>query len=101
GVGGAEIFNVDQGIPAGPVRFMSPQWLDMMRFAASEANRLGLQLCMHNAAGWSSSGGPWNTPDHAMQMLTTSELHVTGPRHLDAALAQPATKLNSYHDIAV
>ncbi|MBV9867409.1 MAG: hypothetical protein JO316_18790 [Abitibacteriaceae bacterium] len=100
GVGGAEIFNVDQGIPAGPVRFMSPQWLDMMKFAASEANRLGLELCMHNCAGWSSSGGPWNTPDHAMQFLTTSERHVHGPLHFDDVLAQPATKLNSYHDIA-
>jgi hypothetical protein len=101
GVGGAEIFNVDQGIPAGPVRFMSPQWLDMMKFAGSEANRLGLELCMMNCAGWSSSGGPWNTPDHAMQFLTFSEQHVTGPLAFDGVLAQPKTRLKTYHDIAV
>ena len=101
GVGGAEIFNVDQGIPAGPVRFMSPQWLDMMKFAASEADRLGLELCMHNCAGWSSSGGPWNTPAHAMQFVTTSEQHAAGPSHFDALLPQPASKLNYYRDIAV
>jgi hypothetical protein len=43
-----------------------------------EANRLGLKLCVENCAGWSSSGGPWNTVTNAMQCLTSSEL--TGHR---------------------
>ena len=93
GIGGAQIFNVDCGIPAGPVKFLSPEWRELMQHAAQEADRLGLELCVHNGAGWSSSGGPWNTPAHAMQRVTTSEQKVKavdyigarGPRRVGAA----------------
>jgi hypothetical protein len=101
GIGGAEIFNADCGIPAGPVKFLSPEWRDLMRFAAQEANRLGLELCLHNCAGWSSSGGPWNTPEHAMQRVTTSELAVTGPAQFSGVLPAPPQQLGFYRDIAV
>ena len=78
GIGGAQIFNVDVGIPSGSAPFMSPQWRECILHAAKEAKRLGLELCVHNSAGWSSSGGPWITPDHAMQRLTFSEQTVSG-----------------------
>ena len=101
GLGGAQIFNVDCDIPPGPVKFLSPEWQAMMLHAASEANRLGLELCMHNCAGWSSSGGPWNTPEHAMQRVTTSEQQVQGPAHFNGTLRSPPAKLGFYRDIAV
>jgi hypothetical protein len=101
GIGGAEIFNVDCGIPAGPVRFLSPEWRALMLWTAQEANRLGLKLCLHNCAGWSSSGGPWNTPEHAMARVTISETTVTGPSHFSAILPRPSTQLGYYRDIAV
>ena len=101
GIGGAEIFVVDEGIPAGPASFMSPQFQEMFKHAVSEADRLGLELCMHNCAGWSSSGGPWNTPEHAMQFVTTGETHVKGPAKFAEVLAQPTTRLDFYRDIAV
>ncbi|RYX82939.1 hypothetical protein EON83_16945 [bacterium] len=101
GIGGAEIFFASQEIPLGPVRFMSPEWFEMVGFAASEAKRLGLDLSMHNCAGWSSSGGPWNTPENGMQTVTTSETRVSGNSHFDAALPQPETKLGTYREIAV
>src|SRR3954452_12140421 len=67
GLGGAQIFNVDQGVPAGTVDFMSSAWREAVVHAAKEAKRLGLELCLHNCAGWSSSGGPWITPEFSMQ----------------------------------
>src|SRR3954462_14117224 len=63
GIGGALLMDVSQGIPRGPVRFGSPQWREMFQHAVAEAGRLGLQLNMHNAPGWSGSGGPWVTPE--------------------------------------
>src|SRR5262245_31456739 len=51
GIGGAQIFNASEGIPPGPAKFLSPEWRDLMKFAAQEANRLGLELCLHNCAG--------------------------------------------------
>src|SRR5205085_5355316 len=43
GIGGAQIFNVDVGIPAGPVPFMSDRWREMIGHAAKEADRLGIE----------------------------------------------------------
>jgi hypothetical protein len=99
GLGGAQIFNVDCGIPSGPVKVMSPEWVDLMKHAVSEANRLGLELCMHNCAGWSSSGGPWITPEFAMQELTTASLTLDGPQHFAGQLPRPNAKSDFYRDI--
>ncbi|MFI5385368.1 MAG: glycosyl hydrolase [Fimbriimonadales bacterium] len=101
GLGGAEIFNVDVGIPAGKTPFMSPPWNDAISHAISEGRRLGLEICVHNCSGWSSSGGPWIKPEYAMQFLTWSETPVHGPSHFEGDLEQPPTKENFYRDIAV
>lgn len=101
GIGGAQIFNVSEAIPDGPAPFMSPRWLELVRHAAEEADRLGVELCLHNCAGWSSSGGPWITPEHAMQILVTSEVRVKGPASFDEELPQPEVREGYYRDIAV
>ncbi|HVP12969.1 MAG TPA: glycosyl hydrolase [Phycisphaerae bacterium] len=101
GLGGAQIFNVSENIPEGSVAIMSPEWRELVKYAAKEANRLGLELCMHNCSGWSSSGGPWIKPEFAMQMVVISETHAEGPARFSTALPQPATRRNFYQDIAV
>jgi len=101
GLGGAEIFNPDCGIPPGPVKFNSPEWHEMFRHAVREANRLGLQLEAHNCAGWSSSGGPWNVASNGMMRVVTSEIQVTGPTNFSGLLPEPPKKLDYYRDIAV
>src|SRR5258705_9161991 len=55
GLGGAQIFNVSESIPEGPIAYNSAAWRAMVKHAAAEADRLGLELCIHNCAGWSSS----------------------------------------------
>ena len=66
GIGGAQIFNVGKpgstAIPAGPIEYMTPEWLELVLHATREAVRVGIELCFHNCAGWTSSGGPWITP---------------------------------------
>ncbi|HEU4388694.1 MAG TPA: glycosyl hydrolase, partial [Blastocatellia bacterium] len=101
GVGGVQMFDVGTGIPKGPVQTLSPEWLRLVRHAASEANRLGLSFTMHNCPGWSSSGGPWVTPDRAMQQLVWSETFVEGGRQLEVTLPRPYAKLNYYRDAMV
>ncbi|RYG62636.1 hypothetical protein EON80_22755, partial [bacterium] len=101
GIGGAQLFNVSENIPAGKALFMTPEWKAMVKFAAEEANRLGIELCMHNCAGWSSSGGPWNTPANSMQVITTSETKVSGPTSFDANLPRPNANRDYYGDITV
>jgi hypothetical protein len=101
GLGGAQIFNVSESIPAGPVDYNSPQWRAMVKHAASEADRLGLELCIHNCAGWSSSGGPWVEPQDAMQTVVVSETRAQGPAPFAKELAQPKASHGFYNDIAV
>ncbi|MGV8090504.1 MAG: glycosyl hydrolase [Mangrovibacterium sp.] len=101
GIGGAQIFNVDYRIPHGKVRVNSPEWFDMVKFAVAEAKRLGLEICLHNCAGWSSSGGPWNTPENSMKIVVTSEIKVKGPGKLASLPPQPEANLDFYRDIAV
>lgn len=106
GIGGAQMFTVAVGIPSGPVGYMSPKWQEMVVHAVKEAGRLGVELCIHNCAGWSSSGGPWIKPEHAMQVLAWSEKKVSGPTRFQDEL--PAAKppfvyasVPYYRDIAV
>lgn len=101
GIGGAQIFNAGEGIPPGPVKFNSPEWHDMFSFAVKEADRLGLELCIHNCAGWSSSGGPWNSKEHSMEHVVMTETKVSGGQKFSGTLPQPKAEWNVYHDIAV
>lgn len=101
GIQEAQIFNVGQGYPEGTATFMSPTWLEMVRFAAAEAKRLDMEIAIHNGAGWSSSGGPWVTPEFAMQTIVISEAHYEGKKRLKEKLSQPQSKSEYYRDIAV
>lgn len=101
GLGGAQIFNVSEGIPTGPILFMSPEFRGLVKHAAVEANRLGIELCIHQCAGWSSSGGPWTTPENAMQRVVFTQTQATGPSQFSAALPEPEKKEGFYRDIAV
>ncbi|HEV8482528.1 MAG TPA: glycosyl hydrolase, partial [Blastocatellia bacterium] len=101
GVGGVQMFDVGTGIPKGPVATLSLEWVRLVQHAASEANRLGLSFTMHNCPGWSSSGGPWVTPDRAMQQLVWSETLIDGGRRVDVILPKPFAKLNYYRDAMV
>jgi len=101
GIGGVLIMEVDQGAPLGPIPFASTEWRELFRHVASEAARLGLQLNMNNDAGWNGSGGPWVTPDKAMQKVVWTETSVQGPTHYDGHLPQPPTVAGFYRDIAV
>lgn len=104
GLGGAQIFSVPCGIPTGLVKqvpYFSDDWRAMEQHAAEECARLGLELSALMGDGWSGGGGPWIKPDNAMQRVTWSETTVSGPSRFADKLPQPATKLDTYRDIAV
>ncbi len=101
GIGGVLIMDVNQGTPPGPMPFMDEKWQEMFGFAVQEAKRLGLEINMNNDAGWNGSGGPWITPEYAMQTLTFSETRVDGGKMTDIVLTQPPSKGDYYRDVAV
>jgi len=71
------------------IAFGTPEWLDAVRYAASEAERLGLEMAIFSSAGWSETGGPWVKPEQAMKKLVWSETVVEGPRSFAGKLPQP------------
>lgn len=99
GLGGVLLFNVTQGIPIGPVKFNSPEHIELIRHMASEAERLELSFGVHNCDGWTSSGGPWITPDISMKKVVWSETFAVGGA-VDIVLPQPDSFENYYEDIA-
>ena len=101
GIAGVQVFDADCGIPAGPVRFGTDAWYEMLLHAIRECGRLGLSFGIANCSGWANSGGPWVTPADSMKYVQVSETHVTGPRRFSAVLPRTKDDHGFYEDIAV
>jgi hypothetical protein len=81
--------------------YISLTWLDLVKHAATEAERLGIEVGIHNCAGWATTGGPWTKPEHAMQQLVTAEMIIWGNRNVVQKLPHPEIFEGYYRDIAV
>jgi hypothetical protein len=86
GLGGVLLMDVAQEIPTGDVGFGSPEWRALLKHSVLEATRLGLEVTLHNSAGWTGSGGPWITPETGMQRLVFSRTNLAGPGRFSANL---------------
>lgn len=99
GVGGVVYYDqVHNKTTAGAIEAFSPAWWQMLRFSASEARRLGLTFECHVSNGY-VAGGPWVTPDMAMQRLTTTDTMVQGGGNVELSLPVPPSSY--YKDVAV
>jgi len=99
GIGGVLLFDIGL-LPAGKVINRSPEWYELVKFAVSEAAERNIKITL-NCPGWSGSGGPWITPELAMQELTWSETVLEGEREFSSVLPRPPAKLGYYRDAAV
>lgn len=108
GIAGATIFNISSNADKGGfmnnsytqgITYHNSAWWKLVQHAAAEADRLGLEIGMHNCVGYTGSGGPWITPEKSMQEIVWTT--VRGPMPFTAVLPQPATTLGYYRDIAV
>jgi hypothetical protein len=89
GIGGFQHFDAGLNFPQGPVLYNSDKFHELMAFAISEAERLGLDAGFNNASGWSSSGGPWVIPENSMKTLIWSETQFAGGESKDIKLSLP------------
>ena len=81
---------------------MSPEWIDLFSFAIEEAGRNGIELGFHNCPGWSSSGGPWITPENSMKNVVGSAMDISLealPQEGDVRMPEPISKCGFYHDL--
>ena len=101
GLGGVQMFDAGCSIPPGPLKFNSPEWFDVLAHANKEAKRLGLEICIPNCSGWSSSGGPWNPPENGMKKVVFTETAAKGSGKFSARLPRTKDDNGFYDDIAV
>ena len=72
-------------------------WWDMVRFAAEESKRLGMDFGMFNCPGYETSGGTWITPELSMQDICWSEQLVTGNDRIVLTLKRPEVDPRANH----
>lgn len=81
GIGGFDFFEIgvpkqDTMIPGGPA-FLSDESLKVIRFAVTEAGKLGLEMGLNLSSSW-NAGGSWTLPQNAGKSLYTSKIALKG-----------------------
>ena len=99
GIGGATIFNIASAVqeshkptlnnPWPDQTYRSPKYWDALRHAAAEAERLGLEIGLHNTVGYSTTGGPWIDEEKNMQNLVSKSITVEGGKPISVEIPRP------------
>ncbi len=103
GIGGMQNFDASLMTPQIVDRrlvYMTPEWKHAFHFAASEADRLGLELAIAASPGWSETGGPWVKPEDGLKKLVWSETTVAGGKPFTGKLAAPPSTTGPFQSIA-
>ena len=74
------------------VAFTEPWW-QLVRHTALESRRLGLDFGMASSPGYSTSGGPWITPELSMLEICFTSTPATGSGKMELNLLQPTVNL--------
>ncbi|VGO13278.1 hypothetical protein PDESU_01834 [Pontiella desulfatans] len=90
GIGGVITFQLSgpKWAPPGPLKFDQQSQVPMIKWAAQEARRLGIDFSLVVDFGY-GSGGPHITPDLSMQQLYRSEMPVNGGQRVNVKLPRP------------
>jgi hypothetical protein len=102
GIGGFQNFDAALSTPQivdHRLVYMTPEWKDAFRYAATLADELGLEMAIAGSPGWSESGGPWVPPAQAMKKLVWSETRVEGGRPFSGALPKPPSTTGLFQNI--
>ncbi|MFM5931280.1 MAG: glycosyl hydrolase, partial [Novosphingobium sp.] len=103
GIGGLQNFDADLMTPQVVDKrlvYMTPEWKEAFAFAASEADRHGLELAIAASPGWSETGGPWVKPEDGLKKVVWSETRVAGGKPFKGTLAPPPSKTGPYQTVA-
>jgi hypothetical protein len=100
-VGIAGMQNFDAGLETPQIVekrlvYMTPEWKDAFKYAATLADEMNLELAIAGSPGWSESGGPWVTPAQAMKKYVWSETRLEGGRRFSGVLPKPPSVTGPY-----
>jgi hypothetical protein len=73
----------------------SEPWWKLVRHAAKESRRLGLEFGMANCPGYESSGGNWITPEHSMKQICFSDTLINGGHPFSGIISRSHVDLHA------
>jgi len=68
---------------------MQPEWKDAFHHALQLTDKLGMEVTIGAAPGWSQTGGPWVKPTDAMKKLVWTETKIHGGQNFKGILSKP------------
>ncbi len=105
GIGGGIIVNLTSAVeethaptlnnPWPNQTYRSPAYWDAMKHAASEAKRLGLEIGIHNAAGYSTTGGPWISEERSMKKIVWRKAIFNAKSNSNLIIPKPDAVMNN------
>ena len=84
-----------------PINQLSKPWWQMVKFAMSEADRIGIKLALHDCDGFAVAGGPWITPELSMQKIVWTKTLISGGKPYHDTVARPQSYKGYYQDIKI
>lgn len=78
--------------------YLSETWKEAFRYAVAKADSLGMEMTVASAPGWSSTGGPWVSPEDAMKKLEWQTIETQGGQ-IDLKLPDLKKITGPYQDI--
>ncbi|CZR65587.1 uncharacterized protein PAC_15487 [Phialocephala subalpina] len=100
GYGGVLMYDVNAGIPKGPVEFNSDEWLDLLVYTLQGLKAKGMDFAMHNSPGYSGVGSENLPVNMTMKELTWTETPIAA-NSINTTLAHPFHKMGVYEDLYV
>src|SRR4051812_13433574 len=90
GIGGVEITPIYgvKGSEAAYIDFLSPKWIEMLRYTVDKSRQLGMGVDMNVGTGW-PFGGPQITPEFAACRLLIRTYIVNGGQQTPIKIAPP------------
>lgn len=79
GIGGVVFYDQTHGSQEGAFPALSPEWWEMIKYAAMKAKQLGLTFDVASTNGY-VAGGPWIKSEDGMQKIVTLRPGETAPK---------------------
>ena len=82
--------------PRGPIRFMSKEYREMVKYSLEECHRLDMTMGLQICDGFSQTGGPWVKPEQGMRKLQCTVLTVSDGKPLTYKVPNDTVRVLAY-----